>query len=162
MYGNVAFSFLVLSPKNRYSIVLKKVFVFQKKYFKVEVLKTLKISSDYHIKKSISQTGGQYSPYSNRIRENKNHEKLQIWTILAHCVVKCCIWYNSISISSNYHTRGAFRTAATSKMEHSVTIVNSFQPLHTVYLICVMISSSINWLGLSFKCVLVTDKLYDL
>ena len=42
LYGNVAFSMVVL--------FLKAVFVFQKTSFKVKVLKTFKVSSDYHIK----------------------------------------------------------------------------------------------------------------
>ena len=36
--------------KNRYSNFLEKVFVFQKIFFKVKVLKTFKISSDCYIK----------------------------------------------------------------------------------------------------------------
>ena len=51
LYGNVAFSFLVLSTKKRYSRFLKKEFAFQKICFIVNVLKTFKISSDCHIKK---------------------------------------------------------------------------------------------------------------
>ena len=50
LYGNDAFSILVLSTKNWYSSFLKKVFVFQIFYFKVKVLKMLKISTDCHIK----------------------------------------------------------------------------------------------------------------
>ena len=50
LYGNDAFSILVLSTKKLYSRFLKKVSVFQKICFKVEVLKTLKISTDCHIK----------------------------------------------------------------------------------------------------------------
>ena len=50
LYGNDAFSVLVLSPKKRYSSFLKKVFLFQKIYFKVKVSKTFKISTDCHIK----------------------------------------------------------------------------------------------------------------
>ena len=49
LYGNVAFSILVLSAKKEYSSFLKKVFVFQKIYFKVKVFKTFKISSDCHM-----------------------------------------------------------------------------------------------------------------
>ena len=48
--GNIAFSILVLSTKKRYSSLLKQVFVFLKICFKVEILKTFKIFSDYHIK----------------------------------------------------------------------------------------------------------------
>ena len=44
------FQSLVLLTKKQYSIFLKKVFVFEKIGFKVEVLKTFKISSDCHIK----------------------------------------------------------------------------------------------------------------
>ena len=50
LYGNDAFSILVLPTKKRYSSFLKKVFVFQKICFKVKVLKTFKIFSDCHIK----------------------------------------------------------------------------------------------------------------
>ena len=50
LYGNIAVSVVVLSTKNQYSGLLKKVSVFQKIYFKVKVLKTLKISSGCHIK----------------------------------------------------------------------------------------------------------------
>ena len=48
--GNVAFSILVLSTKKQYSSFLKKDFVFQKVYSKIEVLKMFKISDDSHIK----------------------------------------------------------------------------------------------------------------
>ena len=50
LYGNDPFSILVLSSKKRYSSFLKKVFLFQKSCFKVKVLKTIKISTDCHIK----------------------------------------------------------------------------------------------------------------
>ena len=50
LYGNDAFSILVLWTKKRYSIFLKKVFVFQRNCFKVKVLKTFKISTDFYIK----------------------------------------------------------------------------------------------------------------
>ena len=50
LYGNDAFSLLVLSTKKRYSSFLKKVFVFQKICFKVKVLKTFETFTDYHIK----------------------------------------------------------------------------------------------------------------
>ena len=50
LYGNDAFSILVFSTKKRYSSFLKKVFVFQKICFKVEVLKMFKISTDCYIK----------------------------------------------------------------------------------------------------------------
>ena len=43
LYGNAAYSILVLSTKKLYSSFLKRV-------FKVKVLKTLKISKDCHIK----------------------------------------------------------------------------------------------------------------
>ena len=49
LYGNVVFSILVPSTK-RYSNFLKKIFVFQKICFKVKVIKTFKISTDYHWK----------------------------------------------------------------------------------------------------------------
>ena len=39
LYGNDAFSILVLSTKKRYSSFLKKVFVFQKICFKVKLFK---------------------------------------------------------------------------------------------------------------------------
>ena len=51
LYGNSALSRLLLSTKKRYSSFLKKLFVFQKICFKVKVLKTLKISTDCHIKR---------------------------------------------------------------------------------------------------------------
>ena len=50
LYGNDAFSILVLPTKKQYSSFLKKVFVFQKICFKVKVLKMFKISTDCHIK----------------------------------------------------------------------------------------------------------------
>ena len=43
-------SILVLSTKERYSGFLKSVCVFPNIYFKVKVLKSLKISNDCHIK----------------------------------------------------------------------------------------------------------------
>ena len=53
LYGNVAFSILVLSTKRRYSSFLKKFFVLEEIGFKVKVLKTFKTSSD-------SQTEGYF------------------------------------------------------------------------------------------------------
>ena len=50
LYGNVAFSILVLSSKKNYSSLLKRVCVFQKICLGVEVLKSFKISSNCHIK----------------------------------------------------------------------------------------------------------------
>ena len=50
LYGNDAFSILVLSTKKPYFNFLQKVFVFQKICFKVEVLKTFKISTECHAK----------------------------------------------------------------------------------------------------------------
>ena len=50
LYGNDAFSILVLSTKKRYSSFLKKVFVFQKICFKVKVLKTFETFTDCYIK----------------------------------------------------------------------------------------------------------------
>ena len=58
LYENDVFSILVLSTKKLFSSFLKKVFVFQKIYFNVKVLKTFKISADCHMKTTISQTGG--------------------------------------------------------------------------------------------------------
>ena len=58
LYGNDAFSILVLSTKNRYSSFLKKVFVFQKICFKIKVLKTFKISTDFHRKHVNLSNGG--------------------------------------------------------------------------------------------------------
>ena len=46
LYGNDTFSILVLSTKKGYSSFLKKVSVFQKLCFIVEVLKSFKISTD--------------------------------------------------------------------------------------------------------------------
>ena len=48
--GNDVFSILMVSTKKRYSSFLKKVFVFQKICFEVEVLKTFETSTDCHIK----------------------------------------------------------------------------------------------------------------
>ena len=50
LYGNDAFSILVLSTKKRYSRFLKKVFLFQKIYFKMKVLKSFKVFTDCHMK----------------------------------------------------------------------------------------------------------------
>ena len=50
LYGNVAFSIIVLSSKKSYSSFLKIDLVFQKTCSKVRVIKTFKIPSDYHIK----------------------------------------------------------------------------------------------------------------
>ena len=50
LYGNDAFSILVLSTKKRYFSSLKKVFVFQKIFFKIRVLKSFKMSTDCHVK----------------------------------------------------------------------------------------------------------------
>ena len=50
LYGNDAFSVLVLSTKKRCSSFLKMAFVFQKICFKVIVLKMFKISTDCLIK----------------------------------------------------------------------------------------------------------------
>ena len=48
--GNDVFSISVASTKKRYSIFLKKVFVFQEICFKVKVLKTFETFTDCHIK----------------------------------------------------------------------------------------------------------------
>ena len=48
--GDDVFSILVVSTKKRYSSCLKKVFVFLKICFKVEVLKTFETLTDCHIK----------------------------------------------------------------------------------------------------------------
>ena len=50
LYRNDTFSMSVLSTKKPYSSFLKKIFVIQKIYFKVEVLKTFKVFSDGHMK----------------------------------------------------------------------------------------------------------------
>ena len=50
LYGNVAFSFLVPSPKKQYSSFLRKLFIFQKICFKNKISKAFKISSDCHMK----------------------------------------------------------------------------------------------------------------
>ena len=50
LYGNDAFSILVLSTKKPHSGFLKKVLVFQKIYFKVKATKTFTIPTDCHIK----------------------------------------------------------------------------------------------------------------
>ena len=49
-YGNVRLSFVVFSTKTSYFSSSRKYFDFQKTCFKVKVLKTFKILSDYHIK----------------------------------------------------------------------------------------------------------------
>ena len=54
LYGNDALSMFVFSTKKRFPSVLKKIFVFQKTYFKVTALKTFKISSNCCIKTSTS------------------------------------------------------------------------------------------------------------
>ena len=48
--GNDVFSILMVSTKHRYFSFLKKVFVFQKIWIKVNVLKTFKTFTDCHIK----------------------------------------------------------------------------------------------------------------
>ena len=53
-----AFLILVFSTKKRCSSFLKKAFVFQKICVKVKVLKTLKISTDCHIKHADPPSGG--------------------------------------------------------------------------------------------------------
>ena len=50
LFGNVTLSIVVLSAKKQYYIFHKKALFFQKIYFKVKVLKMLKISSDCLIK----------------------------------------------------------------------------------------------------------------
>ena len=50
LYGNDAFSVLVLLTKKLYSNFLKKVFVFQKTCYKVKVLKKFKVSTERHMK----------------------------------------------------------------------------------------------------------------
>ena len=54
LYGNDAFSILVLPPKKRYSSFLKKIFLLQKISFKVKVLKTFKIFTICDIKRGRS------------------------------------------------------------------------------------------------------------
>ena len=54
LYGNDAFSILVLSTEKWCSSFLKTIFVFQKICFKVKVLKIFKIFTDCHIKTSFS------------------------------------------------------------------------------------------------------------
>ena len=56
LYGNGALSILVLSTKKRYLSFLKKIFVFQKIFLKVKVLKTSKFYRLSH--KNISETEG--------------------------------------------------------------------------------------------------------
>ena len=61
LYGNVVFSVVVLSTRMWYSTFLKKAFVSHKTCFKVKVMKTLKISSDFHKKKHVAiLNGGQF------------------------------------------------------------------------------------------------------
>ena len=56
LYANDAFSILVLLNKKHHSSFLKKVFVLQKIYLKIKVLKTLKVPTDCHIKTLRDQT----------------------------------------------------------------------------------------------------------
>ena len=49
LYENMAFSMVVLSTKKQYSSFSKKLFVFQKIYFKVRAMKKFKDSCDCHI-----------------------------------------------------------------------------------------------------------------
>ena len=49
LFKSVAFSTVALSTKKRYSIFLRKFFVFQKNCFRGKVMKTFKISSDSFI-----------------------------------------------------------------------------------------------------------------
>ena len=58
LYGNGVLSILVLSTKKMSTSFLKKVFVFQKIYFKVTALKTFKISTDRYIKHADLSTIG--------------------------------------------------------------------------------------------------------
>ena len=57
LYVNDSFSMIVLSTKKLYFSFLKKFFIIQKICFKVKVLKTLKVSTDYHIKACRSLKG---------------------------------------------------------------------------------------------------------
>ena len=50
LHENNALSYRVLRTKKWYTSFLRKVLVFQKTCFKVKVLKTFKIPTDYHIK----------------------------------------------------------------------------------------------------------------
>ena len=50
LYGNIAFSILLLSPRKQYSSFLIKLFLFQKTCFNFKAFKTLKISSCCRIK----------------------------------------------------------------------------------------------------------------
>ena len=54
LYGSVAFPVLVLSTKKQCSRFLRRVSIFQKNCFKVELLKTFKISVYCHIKTCLS------------------------------------------------------------------------------------------------------------
>ena len=58
LYGHDAFSVLVHSIKKWYSSFLKKGFVFHKICFKVKVLKTIKIFTDFNIKICYLSNGG--------------------------------------------------------------------------------------------------------
>ena len=59
-HGNDALSIIVLSTKKRCSSFLKKVFVFQKIFFKVKVLKTFNIFRLSHKNMPISQREGYF------------------------------------------------------------------------------------------------------
>ena len=63
LYGNDAFSILVLSPKKRYSSFLEKISVFQKICSKVTTFKTFNISSDCCIKTCRSLKQGAISKF---------------------------------------------------------------------------------------------------
>ena len=64
LYGNIAFSVLVLATRKRYSSFLEKVFVFEKIGFKVKVMKTFKISSVSHKKKHVDLYRGLFVTFS--------------------------------------------------------------------------------------------------
>ena len=71
LYGNDAFSILVLSTKKRYSSFLARVFVSKKIYFKVKVLKTFKCFIELpHKNMPISQMEGYFeNPYYHFLEE---------------------------------------------------------------------------------------------
>ena len=63
LYGNHAFSILVLSTKKLYFSFLKKVFILWKICFKVKILKTFKISTDCLCRSDLSNRDYFENPY---------------------------------------------------------------------------------------------------
>ena len=60
LYGDVAFSILVLSTEKKYSSFCKRIDIFQKICFKVKVPNTFESSSEVTVSMLISQTEGYF------------------------------------------------------------------------------------------------------